>query len=117
MHRAFDPPPTDPPLFVTHAEYLAGMKLIDVQIANAELKMRNWVLAGLIAILIMGVGGYVSIVTKLDRLVEALPGVDRVLEGRRPWMLRKDERDGQQDHALKSLLPDYQPAPYVEPPK
>ncbi len=99
--------------FVTRHEFVVTVQLLDQKIENSVLKMRNWVLGGVVAIILALGGGYVSMVTKLEKLGETLT----ILEGRRAWMLRQDQRDDQQDRQLSTIANDYTPMPYVEPPR
>ncbi len=103
--------------YVTRIELADAMRLVETKITNSELRQRNWVLGGCLAIIITFGGGYMSLVAKLDNLNQAMPVVNNVLDGRRSWMLRKDQMDAQQDGALKAVAPGYQPLPYAEPPK
>ena len=103
--------------YVTRIELADALRHVETKIANSELRSRNWVLAGCLAIIVAFGGGYMSLVAKLDRLNEAMPVVNDVLDSRHTWMLRKDQRDDQQDRTLKIIVPSYQLPPYVEPPK
>lgn len=114
LKLAFPPPPSE---FVSRDEFNSKIETVESKIANSELKNRNWVLVGCLALILTFGGGYMSLVSKLDRLNEAMPVVNNVLDGRRSWMMRKEQRDGDQDRALKQLAPDYIPQPYVEPPR
>lgn len=114
MHMAYPLPHAD---YIGRHEFTSALTTIETKIAMSEVRQRNWVLAGCLAIIMTFGGGYMSLVAKLDRVADAMPVIDGVLEARRSWMLRQDERDGQQDRALQRLVPDYQPSPYVEPPK
>lgn len=116
--RAAIPGPTESTAeFVTRLELQLALQHIETKIANSELKMRNWVLAGCLGIILAFGGGYFSLVAKIDRLTEAMPVVDKILDGRRSWMLRKDQTDQVQDRALERAVPEYQAPPYVEPPR
>lgn len=103
--------------YVTQQQLTTEIKHLETKISAAEDRMQKWVLAGVIAIVMAFGGGYVSLVSKLDRLSEAMPNVTQVLDGRHSWILRKDMRDDGQDGAIKIAVPSYKPAPYVEPPK
>jgi hypothetical protein len=103
--------------FVTHEEFKATIKTIETRIELAATKQRQWVLSGVIAILLGGVSGYVSLVNKLDRLGEALPKIAQVQDGRAPWIQRQEQRDSLQDQSLKKLDKSYQPLPYSPPPQ
>ena len=102
--------------YVTQSQLAAALGHIETKISNSELRQRNWVLAGCLAIIITFGGGYMSLVSKLDRLTEAMPQIITTLDGRRSWMLHKDQRDSEQDGAIHSVAPKYVPAPYMEPP-
>lgn len=116
--RAVIPGPTESTAeFVTRIELQLALQHVETKIVNSELKMRNWVLLGCLTIILAFGSGYVSLVGKIDRLSEAMPLVDQVLDGRRSWMLRKDQTDQQQDSAIERVAPDYKPPPYVEPPR
>ena len=103
--------------YVTRIELADAMKLVEAKLITSELRQRNWVLGGCLAIILAFGGGYVSLVDKLDRLNEAMPLVNNVLEARHSWMLRKDQVDAHQDTALGGLDKKYIAPPYVEPPK
>ena len=103
--------------YVTQSQLNAALHHVETKIVNSELRQRNWVLAGCIAIIITFGGGYVSLVSKIDRLTEMMPQIASTLDGRKSWILHKDQRDSEQDSAIKTVAPNYVPAPYVEPPK
>ena len=103
--------------YVTQSQLSAALGHIETKISNSELRQRNWVLAGCLAIIVTFGGGYMSLVSKLDRLTEVMPQIVTALDGRKSWILRKDVRDDKQDGAIKIAVPSYIPAPYMEPPK
>ena len=103
--------------YVTQSQLAAALGHMETKISNSELRQRNWVLAGCLAIIVAFGGGYMSLVSKLDRLTEALPQVVQTQEGRRVWMLHKDRRDSEQDQALKSISPQYVPEPNIDTPR
>ena len=103
--------------YVTQSQLAAALGHIETKISNSELRQRNWVLAGCLAIIVTFGSGYMSLVSKIDRLGESMPQIVSTLDGRRSWMLNKDRRDSEQDGAIRSVAPRYVPAPYVEPPK
>ena len=103
--------------YVTQSQLAAALGHIETKISNSELRQRNWVLAGCLAIIVTFGSGYMSLVSKLDRLSEALPQVVQTQEGRRVWMLHKDRRDSEQDQALKSISPQYVPEPNIDTPR
>ncbi len=88
-----------------------------LKIKNSELLQRNWILTGCIATMLVFGGGYISIVSKLDRLTDALPAMQIVMEQRRQWMQRQEQRDDRQDRSLQQLDTSYEAMPYVEPPQ
>ena len=103
--------------YVTRIELADKMRHLEIKIDNSELRQRNWVLGGCLAIIVAFGSGYMSLVAKLDRLNDTMPIVREALDSRHTWMLRKDQRDDQQDRTLKIVVPSYQLPPYVEPPK
>jgi hypothetical protein len=103
--------------YVTHAEFAAKMGEVETKIDNASLRQRNWVLGGCLGIILAFGSGYISLVSKLDRLTDALPILAATQEHRGPWIQRQEQRDDRQDQALHKLAPDYSGLPYVEPPK
>lgn len=103
--------------FVTRDEFVATVRTIEQKIENAALKQKQWVLTGCLAILISFGGGYVSLVSKLDRLSQALPDIAQKSDARGPWIQRQEQRDTMQDEVLKKLDKDYQPLPYQPPPQ
>lgn len=111
LRETYKPPET--PLFVTHDELNERLGHIETKIENSQLRTRLWVLSGCIAIILSTGGSYMSIMSKLDSIAET----NSTVEQRRPWMLRQDQRDDQQDQVLKRVAPEYTPLPYVEPPK
>jgi hypothetical protein len=113
LHRAY-PIGGD---YVTQFQLTSALQHIETKISASELKQRNWVLGGCLFIIMAFGSGYMSLVSKLDRLVDAMPQINETLDARRSWMLRKDQQDVQQDIAIKSVAPRYIPSPYVEPPK
>lgn len=103
--------------YVTRIELADALRLVETKIVNSELRQRNWVLGGCLAIILAFGGGYMSLVAKLDRLTEAMPVTNSVLDGRKQWMLRKDQRDDRQDRALETVTNTYEPMPYLETPR
>ena len=103
--------------FVSREEFEETIQRIRVEIENASLKTRQWVLTGVVAIILTFGSGYISLVSKLDRLNDAMPGISSVLDGRRVWMQRQDQRDDMQDEQLRTVNPKYQPLPFAETPK
>lgn len=103
--------------YVTQGQLSAALGHIETKISNSELRQRNWVLVGCLAIIISFGGGYMSLVGKIDKLSDSMPGIVEVQEGRRVWMIRKDQRDSDQDQVLKSVVPKYIPQPYGDVPK
>lgn len=117
LREAFPSPAETASDFVTRLEFQMALMHFETKIANSELRMRNWVLVGCLGIIIAFGGGYFSLVAKIERLTESMPIVNQVLDGRRSWMLQKDQTDRQQDQAIERAVPDYKPPPYVEPPR
>lgn len=103
--------------FVTREEFVATVKTIESKIEIAALRQKQWVLTGCLAILISFGGGYVSLVSKLDRLTQALPILTQRQESQVPWLQRQEQRDTLQDEVLKRLDKNYQPMPYQPPPQ
>ena len=103
--------------YVTRIELADALRHVETKITNSELRQRNWVLGGCLAIILAFGGGYMSLVDKLDRLNEALPIITEILEGRRTWILHNDRRNDGQDSAIKTVVPGYQVPPPVDPPK
>jgi hypothetical protein len=102
--------------FVTRDEFVATVKTIESKIENSSLRTKQWVLAGCVAILVSGGSGYVSLVSKLDRLTQALPAITERQNTRWPWVQQQQQRDLMQDEVLKKLDRNYQPLPYQAPP-
>lgn len=102
--------------FVTRDEFAAKFNLLESKIENASLRQKQWVLTGCLAILISFGGGYVSLVSKLDRLTQALPTITERQNTRWPWVQQQQQRDLMQDEVLKKLDRNYQPLPYQAPP-
>lgn len=81
------------------------------------LKTRNWVLGGMIGSAILFGGGFLTMMSKFDRMSEALPRLVQVQDGRRDWIQTQVQRDALQDSALRKLDPGYAPLPYEAPPQ
>lgn len=109
--------PANPPHYVTREEFFATVTAIEAKIEVASSRQKIWVLSGCVAILISFGGGYVSLVSKIDRLTDALPAIAAKQDARAPWIQRQEQRDAMQDQALQKLDPKYQPLPYQEPPQ
>lgn len=114
--------------YVTRAEFVTALENIEermvsseaqmmLRLKNSEVTQRNWILSGCLAIIVAFGSGYISIVTRLDQLSNTLPGIQLVLEDRRIWAERQDQRDNIQDTKLKQLDKTYEPLPYRESPK
>lgn len=106
-----------PNQFVTHAEFAAVVGALETKIENSGLKTKQWVLGGCVAILIAGGSGYASLVSKIDRLTQALPVITERQNTRWPWVQQMQQRELMQDESLKKLDKDYQPLPYQAPPQ
>ena len=90
---------------------------IGTRFENSELKMRNWVMSGMIASAIMFGGGFISLYTKLDRAAEQTGEITSALDSRRAWIDETDERDRRQDAAIEKVLPTYTPLPFEARPR
>lgn len=117
LQHAIPVNPTSGAHYVTRDEFMATVKTIESKIENASLKQKQWVLSGCLAILLAFGGGYISIVSKLDNLSEAMPVVAERQNSRWPWVQRQEQRDIMQDEILKKLDRTYQPLPYEPPPQ
>lgn len=82
---------------------------IMLKIQRSELMQRNWVLSGVIATLLAMGTGYVSLVTKLDRLEQGFPRLEVTLDKQLLWMEQQVIRDDMQDDVLRKLDPEYKP--------
>lgn len=103
--------------FVTHMELdrtVVGLRL-EIQLETA--KLQRWILGAALGIVVAFGGGYVSLVSKIDRLTEALPVLISTQEGRRTWNMHQDQRLDRQDDALRQIKPGYESVPYKEPPR
>lgn len=110
-------PTTSHGQYVTREEFIATVQTIESKIENASLRTKQWVLAGCVAILVSGGGGYISLVNRLDRLTEALPVIAERQNNRWPWVQQQQQRDIMQDEVLKKLDRNYVPMPYDPPPQ
>lgn len=86
---------------------------LETKIENSNLRNRNWILTGVIAIGVMFFAGYANLVTKLDSITVTT----QIIEERRTWLLRNDERDRKQDEILHQIDKTYVPMPYMDPPR
>ena len=110
------PPPVDMSNYVTRMELSSVVANIESKIEVAELKQRNWVLGGCVAILIAFGGGWITLFSKVDALAtQSTETLDR-LEKRAAWMERADETNRRQDASLRRVDQTYEPLPYKEPP-
>ena len=103
--------------FVSREEFTTTISLIEEKIENSNLRNRNWVLGGCVAILIAGVAGWGSLVSRLDGLGKSMPALEVKMEERAAWMQRVEQRNVLQDEALRKLDPNYHPLPYKELPQ
>lgn len=107
--------------FVTRDELAREMasleSRLETKIENAILQMRNWVLTGIIATTLIFGGGFIAMMSKFDRVSEAVTDMAASLDTRRQWIAESDERDRTQDDALRSLKPGYRPVPFETVPK
>lgn len=90
---------------------------LSLKIKHSEMTQRTWILSGIIATILAFGGGYVSLVSKLDRITENLPEITQTLEERRVWGGRQDQRDDRQDRSLEHLDPKYEGMPYTPQPR
>lgn len=74
----------DPNRYITREEMKqtldALISLFDSKINNVELRQRNWVLGGCLAIILTFGGGYISLISKMDyvsRVVQVLDDQSR----------------------------------------
>lgn len=118
LHTAF-PPPAPPPVpmhdFVTRAEFQMELKHLETKIENVTLKIKNWVLVGVGSIILAFGGGYVSVISKLDRMAETLPSVSETATRNRTMIQHQEQRDRVQDDALRRLDRQYEPPSYDVP--
>lgn len=102
--------------FITRPEFGREMdnleRRLDVRLENAMLKTRNWVLTGIVASSMMFGAGFLSMMSKIDRMAEGFATIQTALETRRDWIDESNERDRRQDDALKALRPGYVPQPF-----
>lgn len=121
LNKAFPPEHQN---FVTHAELKMSLDQMErlnsekfrtlenhlgLKIQRSELVQRNWILSGVIATLLATGVGYVSLVTKLDRLEQGLPRLQAALDKQNSWTSQHDYINDLQDDELKKLSPNYQP--------
>lgn len=105
--------PVNPsPIYVTREEFDAKLGHLETKIEREGLRTKMWVLSGVVAIIMSFGGGYVSIISKIDRIAETLPTMTRIQDGRRDWIQIQDRRDLRQDETLRELQPEYEPIPY-----
>lgn len=114
LHRAW---PLGGHDYVTHSELDRTVESLRLEIQLETARLQRWILGAALGIVVAFGGGYVSLVSKIDRLSEALPALTVVQDGRRAWNINQDRRLDQQDDTLKELKPDYQPMPYQETPR
>lgn len=102
--------------FITRAEFQRDMEKLEqrleVRLENAMLKTRNWVLGGIIVSGMIFGGGFLTLMSRFDRTADAVIEMQSTLDTRRNWSDENDERDRQQDGAIKELKPDYEPRPF-----
>lgn len=110
-------PAVDPTQFVSRAEFIATIKTMEVKIEAASLRTKQWVLAGCLAVIISFVGGYASLISKLNELTNELPKIEAVQQQRGPWIQREEQRNNRQDDTLHKLDKTYSPFPYEDAPQ
>lgn len=105
---------TELSLAMNHVEIRlqAAQSELSLKIKASELVQRNWILTGVIAILVTFGGGYFSLVSKLDRVTITVPELQVTIRARRDWMLRQEHKNDRQDRALQDLKPGYEPLPF-----
>lgn len=106
-----------PPSFVTREEFDAKIGTLESKIEGEATKTKLWVVVGCMAIIASFGGGYVTLISRIDRISEALPEIAKVQDGRREWIQLQDQRDSQQDAALRRIDSSYQPLPYQASPR
>ena len=102
--------------FVTRAEFQRDMERLEqrleVRLENSMLRTRNWVLGGIIASGLIFGGGFITMMSKFDRVSDAVMRMQNSLDQRRVWVSESDERDRRQDDAIREVVPTYTPAPF-----
>lgn len=102
--------------YVTRTEFRQDMKdlegRLEIRLENAMLKTRNWVLGGIIASGLIFGGGFLTMMSKFDRVATSVERMNVSLDQRRQWIDESDERDRRQDMAIGKVVPEYTPAPF-----
>lgn len=101
--------PLNPPTgdYVTRSELNIQISHIETKISQEGLRTKLWVMAGVLSLMVATGTSYVSLVSRIDRLVEKMPEVTQTLNERGQWMQQKDMRDAEQDISLRKLDPDF----------
>ena len=106
MLKAAYPLP-DNSLFVTRDELDRRIDHVETKIEVGQLKVRNWIMAGALAILLTYGGGFVTLLVKLDQVATT----PEVLAGRGRWMADVEMHEALQDREIQRHLPGYTPPP------
>lgn len=88
---------------------------LDIRLENAMLKIRNWVITGMLAGGVVFGGGFITTIIKIDRVAEGMPRITEELESRREWSQEKNNHDFKQDRAIGEINKDYEPEPLTMP--
>lgn len=120
LQQAF-PDPSDAG-FVTRGELKDLMEIVEkrtadklfatelqlrLEIKNSEMSQKNWILSGVIAMMISGGAGYMALRMQLDRLETSLPRVESTLLEQIGWMKSQERRDDHQDQGIRQANPKY----------
>lgn len=119
LRSAYPPPlqPTDLNNYVTRIELSSTVKTLETKIEVVELKQRNWVLGGCVALLLAFGGGWVTLFAKVDGLGATSARTLDLMDKRAIFMERQEEANRRQDQALQRIDGNYQGLPYREPPE
>lgn len=99
--------------FVTLETLNDKVSHLETKIENSNLRNRNWVLAGVLAVCITLFGGFTTVVIKID----SITGIAEAVDQRKTWLVETTTRDRAQDDVLRKLDPSYVPIPYGPLPK
>ena len=101
--------PVNPPAgdFVTRTELNMQISHLETKISQEGLRTKLWVMAGVLSLMVATGTSYVSLVSRIDRLVERMPEVTDTLSKNGTWMQKKDVRDAEQDQSLRRLDPQF----------
>jgi len=105
--------------YVTRSEMSNALQQLetrlDIRLENSMLKIRNWVITGMLAGGILFGGGFITTIIKIDRVAESMPVITQQLERRRVWSEEKNAHDYKQDRVIGKLDPQYEPEPMKMP--